>query len=421
MSGHPIRSGAVFIHRYVGLMMGAFLILEGVTGSVLSFRAPLEEWATPWLFAAPRPGVAPLALSALAARAQAQEPKIRPGYFSIEDRQVVMAVLPRTNPASGKPYAVDFDHMYLDPWTGRELGHRRWGDIGEGPVNLIPFLYKLHMNIAAGDIGQLLLGVVATAWTIDCLLAVFLTLPVSRARFFERWRTAWGVKHPSSAFRLNFDLHRAGGLWLWPLLFVLAWSSVMLTLPQPVFEPVMGALFDYRSDSSVFQAMNRSRHANPAPKLTWTQAQAAGEHAMAAEARRRGFRIERPYGMGYIADWGVYTYAVVSDVNVEAHAWNTSLWLDGDSGEVVDGDFTQSKRMGNLLAVWLRALHFADVGDSLVYRMIVFIVGLAIAGLSGTGIYIWWRKRSARRHGRQRPAAFWPLATTARKPQKELS
>ena len=41
------------------------------------------------------------------------------------------------------------------------------------------------------------------------------------------------------ATRLNFDVHRAGGIWLWPALFVLAASSVYLNLTHKVFVPTV--------------------------------------------------------------------------------------------------------------------------------------------------------------------------------------
>jgi uncharacterized iron-regulated membrane protein len=40
-------------------------------------------------------------------------------------------------------------------------------------------------------------------------------------------------------------------------------------------------------------------------------------------------------------------------------------------------------------------LHFADVADITLYRVFVCLLGLAVAGLSGTGVYIWLKKRRA--------------------------
>lgn len=389
----------VWLHRWIGLLMAAFLIVEGITGSLLAFRVPLERWVTPQLFATPRPGTAPLGLGVLAEQGEALAPRARVGYYSIEDRQAVMHMRPRVNPATAKPYDIGFDHLYLDPWSGRELGRRRDGDLSQGVLNLVPFIYRLHMNLAAGFAGEVILGIVALAWSIDCFIGFYLTLPVAFGRFLARWRPAWLIKRPTSAVRVNYDLHRAGGLWLWPLLFVFGWSSVMFNLGQ-VYEPVTAAVFHYRPDMDLVNSL--TLRANPAPRLTWIEAQTVGEQLMALEAARRGFEVYRPYGMAYIEEWGVYTYAVMSSLSVQEHAWNTSLWLDGNTGTPVSFEAPSGEHSGNTVGTWLRALHFADLRDALIYRVFVCTLGLVVTMLSITGVYIWLRKRRARRHARVR-------------------
>jgi uncharacterized iron-regulated membrane protein len=47
---------------------------------------------------------------------------------------------------------------------------------------------------------------------------------------------------------------------------------------------------------------------------------------------------------------------------------------------------------------WMSALHMAAIWGW-PYRVFVALMGLVITGLSVTGIYVWWRKRRARRHG----------------------
>ena len=46
---------------------------------------------------------------------------------------------------------------------------------------------------------------------------------------------------------------------------------------------------------------------------------------------------------------------------------------------------------GNTVVSWLFALHMAAVGG-LPYRILVAILGLAIAALAASGVYLWWRK-----------------------------
>ena len=194
--------------------MAVFLLVVGLTGSLLAFSGPLERLINPQLFANPAPGAHPLSLAELAERAEAQEPHARVAYFAIiESDQVSMVVGPRTNPVTGKPYAIDFDHVILNPYTGRELGRRRDGDLSQGRINIVPFILVLHESLALGPFGTWTLGIVALAWTLDCFLAFYLTLPRGVPHFLRRWLPSWLIKHPAAAFRLNFDLHRASGLW----------------------------------------------------------------------------------------------------------------------------------------------------------------------------------------------------------------
>ncbi len=390
------RAYFVWLHRWTGLLTVGFLMLEGITGSVLAFRRSVEELVTPELFAVHQSGAPTLSLAMLAERAEALTPEARVGYFWVDDRQAVMRMQPRGNGTA----TLAFDHLFLDPWTGQELGRRLDGDLSQGRINLVPFLYRLHMNLAMGEAGTVVLGIIALAWTLDCFLGFYLTLPRAIAHFLRRWKPAWSVKYPATAVRVNYDIHRAGGLWLWPLLFVFGWSSVMFNLPA-VYELVTARLFDYRSDFDLLNSL--PLHPNATPHLTWGDAERRGAEIMARTAKREGFKILHAYGMAYIPEFGVYTYAVASDVNVEAHGWATSLWLDGDTGDLVSIDMPRREPRGNFVGLWLRALHFADLRDSPLYRLLVCVLGLVVTALSATGVYIWLRKRSVKAfaHGRK--------------------
>ena len=85
------RKFFVWLHRWTGLATTVFLVIVGLTGTVLAFRAQLDRWINPQLFARATPGQRTLDLATLAERAEQQEPKARVGYFSIEEDQVVIA------------------------------------------------------------------------------------------------------------------------------------------------------------------------------------------------------------------------------------------------------------------------------------------------------------------------------------------
>lgn len=393
--GAAIHAGLVFLHRWAGLAMTAFLIVVGLTGALLAFRTNLEHLINPQLFAGPKPGQTPLDLATLAERAEALAPQVRVGYFSVERDQALMACVPRTNPATGKPYQVGFNHIFLNPYTGAELGRRQDGDLSQGRINLMPFIYDLHTALAMGPTGGWILGITALIWTLDSFVGFYLTLPRGPESFWLRWKCAWRVKWRASSFRVNFDLHRAGGLWFWLVLLVFAWSSVMLAL-RPVYVPVTQALFDYRSDEEIMKLFLLPRPID-SPKLDWRTAQRVGERLMAEQAALHHFTITRPYGLAYVAEFGVYTYAVRSSLDIRSHGWDTSLWLDGNTGALRDVSLPSGQHNGNTVSTWLWGLHFGDIRDFLPYRILVCIFGLILVMLSVTGVYIWWKKRKVRR------------------------
>ena len=403
MSGASLvaRPFWVWLHRWVGLAVAGFLVVVGLTGSLLAFDHELERVFAPQLFAAPRPGNRPLDLATLAERAGQIVPHGNVAAVTIiQADQVLVSFDPKMDPATGKPYRLGFDEFYLDPWNGAELGRRNRAALSEGLVNLMPFVYELHWRLVAGDVGQWTLGIVAFLWTLDCFNGFYLTLPRSPRDFWRRWKIAWTIKRNASFFRLNFDLHRASGLWLWPLLFVFAWSSVMMNI-RPWYEPVMRTLFDYRSFTEDYLA---NAHRNDAPRLTWRAAQQRGEQLLAEQSALLGFSSGERLSMMYDRNSGAYFYEVRGSRDLFERApqgGSTSVMFDGDTGQLRLLSQPTGERTGNTVESWLYALHMARVLGR-TYQVLVCVLGISTALLSLTGIYIWWRKRRAARFSQER-------------------
>ncbi|WP_018268636.1 PepSY-associated TM helix domain-containing protein [Methylosinus sp. LW4] len=387
-----IRRAFVVVHRWVGLLLAGFLLLEGLTGALLAFNDDLERLISPQLYAELRPDQR-LDLSTIAERVEAAAPDARLAYMFAYDRQIVARCIPRKSAETGVPLAIGFTHMFLDPWTGEELGRRRNGDLSQGPINLMSFVYELHMQLALGPWGAFCLGVVALVWTLDCFYALYLTLPQTTSTFWRRWKSSWLVKWRAGAFRLNFDLHRAGGLWFWPLFVVFAWSGVMFDW-LTAYEAVTRAVLPFRG----FEEEIRTIDARPkeAPRLGWRAALVAADRGMKDVAQARGATLGAPFMFGYIEDFGAYTYGAKSDLDIQRRNAIAGVWVDGDTGAVVTVFPPIDEPIGNTLSNWLRALHFGDLGGSLLYRIVVCLCGVVVAIVSTTGVYIWWRKRRAR-------------------------
>src|SRR5256885_45644 len=169
---YAMRRVVLLAHRYVGLALVPFLIVLGLTGSIITFNVELEA---------------------------------RLAYIVLRPGQAIARMKPRSN-TSGKTSPIDFDQIFLDPFTGAELGRRREGDLFQGWINLMPFIYRLHRELAAGRTGVLILGGAALVWTLDCFAALYLSLPLTVVRFWRRWSRSWRVRKSKNSFRLNFDL-----------------------------------------------------------------------------------------------------------------------------------------------------------------------------------------------------------------------
>lgn len=381
----------VWLHRWVGLVTAGFLILVGLTGALLAFYGELSHWIAPEAY----PGLhgETLAPAALARRAESLVPQGRAVavYLGGESgaARVTMQAAPGAEP-------LGFGAVTLDAVTGEDLGRRgRPGAPPSRAADIMPFVYSLHYQLAMGSTGAWILGIVALLWTIDCFVAFYLTLPRASPGnsrgYFSRWRPAFLVKLSGSFYRVNFDLHRAGGLWLWAMLLVFAWSSVFFNL-NSVYAGVTKLVFDYSPPPWEWPA--QPPRTDALKMLEWEEAQAVGQRLMADEAREHGFAIERADALYYKPAKGLIQYRVRSSRDIGERTATTSVLFDAYTGELVTLSLPSGLRNGDTVTNWLAALHMARV-FGLPYRIFVCVLGLAITMLSVTGVYIWWKKRSA--------------------------
>lgn len=414
-----IRPFWVIFHRYVGLAMTVFLIIIGSTGSLLAFYNELEHLLNPQ-FSAPASKLPRLSPSVLQAQAERMVPQGKINSIWLEHDAVQLDVMPRVDPITGKAYSLNFNQLILNPYTGEELGRRTWGAISEGWVNLMPFVYKLHFSLALDEMGGWILGITALVWTLDCFVGFYLTLPaakkssdplakregnssggytMSRRSFWQRWRPAWLIKWRGSNYRINFDLHRAGGLWVWGMLLVFAWSSVYMNLNDKVYAPVTRAAFqDYHEPWLDFSDLDKPLEQ---PAIGWRDAYQIANDLMERAASEQGFTVEAPQGFHYNPAKGFYVYTVRSSADIQDKHGSTRLVIDANSGEQKLLLLPSGQYAGNTVSSWLSALHMANV-FGLPYRIFVCVMGLVIVMLSVTGVVIWLKKRAARQFSRQR-------------------
>jgi uncharacterized iron-regulated membrane protein len=402
------RAFFVWLHRWAGLAMALFLIIVGLTGSLLAFREELDVWLNPELLTVAKRDAPLLDGFVLREKAAALYPEAQ-----LDDVPLDVEPGRSVRFVTGPPIAAD-DFMakaiefYLDPYTGEKLGERSlWSGPSLERKNIISFLYRVHFSLAlpwsTGELGATLLGITALVWTIDCFVAFYLTFPLrwrvngdasaGAKSWWGRWKHAWLIKFNAGAYRINFDIHRAFGLWTWVMLFVFAWSSVGFNLNQ-VYKPVMQTLFGVPEPMAGLPA-----RAEPLdhPRLGWREAYATGHALLGEQARQHGFVIEKEKYLSFDRSQSVYVINAQSSLDGEKSS-RTSVTFDADTGAMLQAAWpgSASETASDVLTRWLYWLHLAAV-FGLPMQIFVCIMGLVITMLSVTGVYIWWKKRRARK------------------------
>ncbi|WP_166225921.1 PepSY domain-containing protein [Pseudomonas atagonensis] len=391
-----MRAFLVLLHRYIGLATAVFLLLAGITGSILAFNHELDEWLNPQFYTASAEGER-LAPGALVDAVQTAHPKLQVWYMEYPNEvghTSLLAAVPRNDPVTGKPFDERNQVFYLDPVSAEQKGQRYWGECCFARENFVPFILEFHYNLTLpGNWGLLLMGLVAIAWVIDCFVALWLTLPRGKP-FWKKWSTAWKVKG-GHAYRLNFDLHRAGGLWLWLLLLPIAISSVAMNLPSQVFKPAV-SLFS-PIEPSVYEA--RGQMPPDALGVTQLSYQQAYERAL-QEGKRLG--LTAAIGEVYYSFEYNFYGAGFGQHDTDAHG-KSWLFFHGTDGRLLGKEIAGEGTLGEQFYRLQLPIHGGRI-IGVTGQVMIAVLGVLIAGLSGTGVYIWWRKWQARRISKARRA-----------------
>jgi uncharacterized iron-regulated membrane protein len=412
------------LHRWAGLLTAGFLFFSGVTGAVISWDHELDDLLNRKLFDVATTGPAKPSV-ALAALIEQRDPRARVNYLVTTpetNESLAFFVQPRIDPATGKRFTLDYNQVFLDPNTGEELGRRYWGAVW--PVtreNFVSFLYKLHYTMHIPEFwgsdrwGARLLGIIAIIWTIDCFVGFYLTLPSRRrakadaapavARelgkgFWARWKPAWMIKTSGSAYRINFDIHRAFSLWTWALLFVIAFTAFSLNLYFEVFSPLMKKVSDY-TPTPYEQREYRDLDHPIEPKITFAEIQARAT----ADGKARGW--DTPVGaLFYGPAHGVYAalFFKPGDEHGAGGVGPAQLYYDSEDGRPIGQRLPWVGTGADIFVQMQFPMHSGRI-LGLPGRILISIMGLVVAALSVTGVVIWWRKRRARVKAQQTSTA----------------
>ena len=430
-----IRRICLWIHRYTGLVMAGFLIIAGLTGSLLAFHDELDDVFNYKLAQIEQQDAPQLPIAILHDKVVAAYPEYNFSSMptSLEaDKSAVFSVDRVRDETSKNQPKAPFQEVYINPYNGDIVGTR---DKDEWAWrNTMWKVFWLHRDLLLGDIGKLLLGVIALLWTINCFIGFYLTLPRTvkkshethrktvkkRASFIKRWLSAWKIRRKTNTFKLNYDVHHAFGLWLWLMLFVIAWSSVGFNLQQ-VYKPVMQAVVGLESREGKEGKEGKEREKGKSHKSDKFSAQVlpnvtpvinatadivnkansieyVSKQANIA-AQKNGVTVQQLLSIRWVAEDNQWQMRFKTDKDIGTHSGASSITVDAATGKVEKVNFGYQSSFGTKADRWLSTLHMGHISHGighLAYQIFLALIGLAVVVLSGTGVYLWAKGRQQR-------------------------
>ncbi len=384
-----MRAALLLIHRWAGLTIALALVVTGLTGAILPFQRELGYLiaADVWHAEPPRPDARPLSGIELMQKVE-RETGGTVSYMSLHLEQgLTQPIFVRTGPGE-RP--LPYDEVFVDPYTGDIRTKVRLADLRDGAVNVMPFLVRFHYTLAAGPWGRFVLGLAALIWVPVCLAGFVLSLPRGRkGNLPERlraWVPAWKIRRELGSRIFTYDLHRATGLWIWPMMLVFAWSAVAFNLDS-VHQPVQrffGAQGLYTPPE------------NPSPaqgeRLSPQAAVDIGARLMAQEAGRQGFAIRGPEAISFNSFSHAIGYYARTSLDGPTERGSTVVWFDEVSGRQIGFRRPFGNTGADALDKTVRLLHTGDV-FGWPYRIFVSLFGLLTAASSIAGVAMWIRRR----------------------------
>lgn len=385
-------------HRYTGLFMAGFLFVAGITGALIAFNDELDATLNPSMMRVEANGNPPLNPDRWVRSVENALPSARVVYVSLPKSDNAAARF-GLEPRRGSEKPTSLNEAFVDPYTARFLGAREWGAFRIDAPHLMPFIYRLHYTLhLPGMWGIWLFGLVAIAWLSDCFVGFYLTLPVRKpkarnepsefAAWWAKWAPAWRIKTSASVYRINFDLHRACGLWLWPLFALLAFTSIALNLNDEVFAPLV----------SIFGTISEPPLAALTP-LDAAPQERTGTFAGAIEKARTHVSSPelRAASVSFFADYAAYQVTFNTPAHGEAPfaLRQESVLIDAASGKWLGSTSYDDGTAADKFLKWQFPIHSGEI-LGFPGRIAICLAGIGTAVLSVTGIVIWWKKLRSR-------------------------
>jgi uncharacterized iron-regulated membrane protein len=354
------------IHSWVGIGLALYLIVIGVTGSILVFRSEIERLSELKTWQRIRVGPGTADIKTVVNNLQQAYPR----------RHLVSLLAPSDPEATFVAVLEGRKRIRVacDPNSGKVLG--------EVPpeANWIEFVRELHETLLlSGHTGRLVNGIASGLLLLLNATGIVIWWPGVRS-----WQRALRVSFRRNWRRINFDLHSAVGFWTLTIVSMWAITGVYFAWPGQTFQLV-------NSFSKIVSARPPTIVVSPESAFGALDLDSMVERARVLDPGTKLAGIVLPYSHRA-------PLAVLMQRNKgPGREYEDTVYFNPYSGEYISTwRYGVNQSLGDTL-IWLQVpLHFGTywgVGVKLVWAT----CGLAIPVLTVTGLLMYWNRALRRK------------------------
>lgn len=364
-SGRRWRPALKLWHRWFGLVGGIWLILLAVTGSLITFYDEFDTLLNPDLRRVD-PVAVEASVEAMVTSAVAAVPGFQPSHIDLPERpDESVWMIGRAPGADGGPGGVQ---VFVDPSDARVLGWRESGRVAFGRRYVMDIIYGLHVDLLIAPWVTWAFGLISLLWVIDHAISVVLAVPR-----LQLWREAFSIGGSKGSLRRLFDLHRAPGLWAFPVTLALAITGVTLAWPE-----------DSREAVRLIAPVSERLH-DHWPEVEPPTHPIGIDRAMARVAQRDQIDSVRP--LPHSGAYAIRTFDP-RDLDRQGRLWTYVAMADG---RMLGVRHDAGNGPGDAFFAWQFPLHSGQA-FGLFGRILVFLGGIITAMLGVTGVILWLRR-----------------------------
>jgi uncharacterized iron-regulated membrane protein len=359
------RDRFFYLHRYVGILVGIFAVIIGITGSLLIFRQELDGLLHRSLWYVQPNTAKPVSVQSMIDTVKAAYPDHKLAW--IEEVFTGRSFDFWMNDANDKTLRV-----FVDQYTGQIIGSYKDAFFDR--------VLELHYTLLAGDVGTVIMGIAAGLLFLLCVTGLVL---------WPGWRklaTGFSIKWNAKRQRLNFDLHKVFGIIMVGFIAMTAFTGFCWNFSDQT-DPILHAV----------TGVPMEEHKEPESTIV------AGQSALDVKSVYDPFiaQVDQILPGGKISSFGLPTeekgtFSVYKRLPTDSDRFYGSniFYFDQYSGKLLKQD-VESKKPVPTLGRW-----FLDSFDEVHYgtfwgipsRIFYIFVGLAIPGLFVTGMVMYLSK-----------------------------